>query len=184
MKVSREAFRADSRASAKALRQRAQVASKRESGGQRVQRGPLGSFGSRWMPLESWQGTTPRSGEVARACLGGPGGIWQRPSVTGRCYLSSFPPFFLFSFFFPSLINPANIFCRPEIDTWSLFVNSIQRTLPSAHTHQKAPHSVCPECLGWGLDPLGPLHAPVVSPPVSSHRCRVTKATECWCPGR
>lgn len=64
-------------------------------------------------------------------------------------------------------------------------VNSNPKDTPPLPTPiQKAPHSVCPECLGWGWTPSAPLHAPVVSPPVSSHRCRVTKShRECWCPG-
>lgn len=71
-----------------------------------MQRGPLGSFGSQWTPLEGWQGTTPRSGGGPGLLRGQREGIWQGPLSVS--YLSSFPPFFL-SFFFPSLINPANI---------------------------------------------------------------------------
>lgn len=64
MTVSREtAFLADNRANAKALRQQEEV-SKGESGGQRgTERGTLGSFKSRWVPLEGWRGNTPGSRE-------------------------------------------------------------------------------------------------------------------------
>lgn len=65
-------------------------------------------------------------------------------------------------------------------------INSIQRTLPSAHTHQKAPHSVCPECLGWGWTPLGPPPCSSCQPTClftqmqgdKSHRVLVSRAGE------
>lgn len=65
-------------------------------------------------------------------------------------------------------------------------VNSIQRTLPSAHTHQKAPQCApAPECLGWGWTP-GSLHAPAAQPTClftqmqgdKSHRVLVSRAGE------
>lgn len=76
-------------------------------------------------------------------------------------------------------------------------VNSIQRTLPSAHTHQMAPHSVFPEGLGWGWTPSAPsmlrlsahlsLHTDAVRQGEKSHRVLVSRAGESqthtrgWC---
>lgn len=114
MKVSRErAFRVDNRASVKGPEAAGAGEQEGEWRAEGVQRGPLGSFGSRWDATEGWQGTTPRS-------EAGSGLLRDRREgylAEALCLWSTCPPSsFFFFLFFPSLINPANIFCRPEID--------------------------------------------------------------------
>lgn len=94
MTVSREtAFLAGDRASAKALRQQEEV-SKGESGGQRgAERGTLGCFKSRWMPLEGWRGNLAWVKRVTRACLGDQ---WEGHLIEALCLQSTCPASLLF----------------------------------------------------------------------------------------